>query len=249
MCMALLTCFLPHFPRTLQGRAKSSPASRIASGLQQLRDLALPDLAALLGGLLPADFFAKAPDAQAKRERIYPPITLFWAFLFQVLNPAMPCQEVVGKVRAWLITRHRNKRRPAMGASSYCEARSGLSKSPSMIEKELLMHAIAYNAIRALILQSATSHQQELGRISFKGAVDLLRQWLPQAAACHDRPRKLARWHAELLEAIASVQNSLRPDRREPRAVKRRPKTFQMLTKPRHKFHEIPHRDRYRLVA
>lgn len=41
-----------------------------------------------------------------------------------------------------------------------------------MIEKELLMHAIAYNAIRALILRSAMEHQQELGRISFKGAVD-----------------------------------------------------------------------------
>ncbi len=38
------------------------------------------------------------------------------------------------------------------------------------------MHAIAYNAIRALILQSAATHQQELGRISFKGAVDLLRR-------------------------------------------------------------------------
>ncbi len=123
------------------------------------------------------------------------------------------------------------------------------TKNPAMIEKELLMHAIAYNAIRALILQSARSHQQELGRISFKGAVDLLRQWLPQAAACHDQPRKLTCWQAELLEAIASVQNPLRPQRREPRAVKRRPKTFQLLTKPRHKFREILHRDRYRLVA
>jgi hypothetical protein len=34
--------------------------------------------------------------------------------------------------------------------------------------------------------------------------VDLLRQWLPHAAACYDQPRKLARWHEELLEAIAS---------------------------------------------
>ena len=41
------------------------------------------------------------------------------------------------------------------------------------------MPAKPYNAVRALILQSAVAHQQELGRISFKGAVDLLRQWLP----------------------------------------------------------------------
>ena len=103
--MALLTCFLPNFPRTLQGRAKTSASSRIVNELQKLRDLALPDLAALLGSLLPAEFFAKAPDAKAQRERLYPPVTLFWAFLFLVLNPAMPCQEVVGKLRAWALTR------------------------------------------------------------------------------------------------------------------------------------------------
>ena len=123
------------------------------------------------------------------------------------------------------------------------------TKSPDMVRKELLMHAIAYNALRSLILESAGSHQQELGRISFKGAVDLLRQWLPQAAACHEQPRKLAKWHDELLEAIASVQNPLRPGRREPRTKKRRPKSYQLLTKPRHQFKEIPHRERYRAAA
>jgi hypothetical protein len=46
--MALLTCFLPNFPRTLQGRAKTSASSRVVNELQKLRDLALPDLAALL---------------------------------------------------------------------------------------------------------------------------------------------------------------------------------------------------------
>ena len=54
---------------------------------------------------------------------------------------------------------------------------------------------------------------------------------------------------AELLEAIASVQNPLRPGRREPRAKKRRPKSYQLLTKPRHKFKEIPPRERYRVAA
>jgi len=127
MWMAIQTCFLPHFPRTLQGRAKTSEFSRIARGLRLLRDLARPDLVALLGGLLPADFFAKAPDAQAKRERIYPPATLFWAFLFQVLNPAMPCQEVVGKVRAWFISRRNDTKRPALSTAAYCEARSASS--------------------------------------------------------------------------------------------------------------------------
>jgi hypothetical protein len=61
--------------------------------------------------------------------------------------------------------------------------------------------------------------------------------------------RKLAQWREELLEAIASVTNLHRPERREPRAKKRRPKTHQMLTLPRHEFKEIPHHDKYRKAA
>jgi len=67
--MALLTCFPPHFPRTLQGRANASASSSVVNELQKLRDLALPDQAALLGTLLLADFFAKAPGAKARRQR------------------------------------------------------------------------------------------------------------------------------------------------------------------------------------
>ena len=36
-----------------------------------------------------------------------------------------------------------------------------------------------------------------------------------------------------------------RPNRREPRAVKRRPKAFPLLNKPRDQFQEITHRNRY----
>jgi hypothetical protein len=114
-------------------------------------------------------------------------------------------------------------------------------KTPDMVEKEILMHATAYNAVRLLILHSAVVHQRELGRLSFKGALQLVCQWLPKAATYADKPRLLARWNAELLEAIASVQNPLRPGRLEPRAKKRRAKHYQLLSKPRHEFKEIPH--------
>jgi hypothetical protein len=126
--MAVLSSFLPNFPHTLLGRAKSSAASRISRELTKVRDLALPDLAALLGGLLPKDFFANAPDAKARRLRLYPPVTLFWAFLFQVLNPDMPCQEVVGKLRAWTLTRRDRRGKPSLSTSAYCQARRSLSQ-------------------------------------------------------------------------------------------------------------------------
>jgi hypothetical protein len=88
-CIAFRTCFLPYFPRMLQGRAKTAASSRVVNEWQKLRELALPDLAALIGGLLPEYFFAKAPDTKAKHERLYPPVRLFWAFLFQGSTP--PC--------------------------------------------------------------------------------------------------------------------------------------------------------------
>jgi hypothetical protein len=36
-----------------------------------------------------------------------------------------------------------------------------------------------------------------------------------------------------------------RPNRLEPRAVKRRPKSYPLLNRPRGRFHEVPHRNRY----
>ena len=87
------------------------------------------------------------------------------------------------------------------------------------------------------------------GIFFFKGALNVLREWLPRAALYADKPRKLAQWRDELLEAIAAVTNPERPGRREPRAKKRSPKTHQLLTQPRHEFQEIPHRGKYRKAA
>ena len=50
----------------------------------------------------------------------------------------------------------------------------------------------------------------------------------------------------ELLEVIARDQVPDRPGRREPRAVKRRPKPYQLLNHPRHLMKELPHRSKYR---
>lgn len=51
---------------------------------------------------------------------------------------------------------------------------------------------------------------------------------------------------ADLLLNLARDLVPLRPGRQEPRAVKRRPKQYPLLTQPRHKFKEILHRSRYR---
>jgi hypothetical protein len=47
---------------------------------------------------------------------------------------------------------------------------------------------------------------------------------------------------ASLLEAIADKTLTYRPGRQEPRCVKRRPKPFSLLTRPRHEMKEVAHR-------
>ena len=66
------------------------------------------------------------------------------------------------------------------------------------------------------------------------------------AALDQARNQKLRRqlWD-QLLHDLARDPVRKRPHRREPRAVKRRPKPYPLLNQPRHKFVEISHRSRY----
>jgi hypothetical protein len=103
--------------------------------------------------------------------------------------------------------------------------------SPEMIDKEILLQAIAYNLVRALMLEAARQHDVRPDRLSFKGTVGVLHAFVPllsgggKSAAAH---------YENLLLALAAAPVPLRPNRSEPRAVKRRPKSYQSMTKPRH---------------
>ncbi len=111
--------------------------------------------------------------------------------------------------------------------------------SPELIEKEIWLQAIAYNLVRALMLEAAWTHAVALERLSFKGTVDTLRQWTPLMAPSLFA---LKRARQELLRIIAADQVTERPDRSEPRARKRRPKPYQWLTQPRHRMAVSPSR-------
>lgn len=103
-------------------------------------------------------------------------------------------------------------------------------KSPEMIEREVLMHRVAYNLVRSLMQQSAHLHHVPLERISFKGALDTIRHWANVIATASKTPRKQDELIARMLEAIARDLVSERTGRSEPRAKKRRPKNYQLLT-------------------
>lgn len=117
-------------------------------------------------------------------------------------------------------------------------------KSPKMIHKELEMFFIAYNLIRCLMLQASRDYQVDLQRLSFKGTVDCTRQFAAALAQARSL-KKQRELMMNLVQTIAADFVPDRPGRREPRAVKRRPKPCSYLTKPRHRFKDSPHRNRY----
>jgi len=115
-------------------------------------------------------------------------------------------------------------------------------KTPDMVRKEIVMHLIAYNCIRYLMVEAAAQAGEQVRRISFKGSVQALRQWEPhlnQTKISHQEQRRLIQL---LHESIADYIVPERPDRSEPRAVKRRPKPYQLLTTPRHEMKVTLHR-------
>ena len=107
-------------------------------------------------------------------------------------------------------------------------------RQPSMIEKEVLLHAIAYNLVRALMQRAAITHHQPVERISFKGTLDTLHQFTAVLHAVAAQPRKHAALLAHCLHIIAADPLPDRPNRVEPRVVKRRPKAYDRLKVPRH---------------
>ena len=103
-------------------------------------------------------------------------------------------------------------------------------KSPAMVRKEIWMHLLAYNLIRKLMAQAAVAVGVCPRDISFKGTLQTLVAFAAAAWACRERRKEL---YAAVLRAVAAHRVNDRPDRVEPRAVKRRPKKQVYLNEPR----------------
>jgi hypothetical protein len=115
-----------------------------------------------------------------------------------------------------------------------------------MIRKELLMHLIAYNLVRAVMLQAALQHHVELSRLSFKGTLDAVQAFAAVLQGGGTTVRQQAALQRELLRLIAFDPVRPRPGRVEPRAKKRRPKNYQLLTKPRNRMVLTQRRSRHK---
>ena len=104
-------------------------------------------------------------------------------------------------------------------------------KTPAIVQKELWAHLLVYNLIRKVMAQAAAKHGLDPRTLSFKGALQTLNAFalplLSCAAPC------LPDVIDALLEAIVRHRVGNRPGRFEPRARKRRPKPYPLLTCPR----------------
>ena len=104
-------------------------------------------------------------------------------------------------------------------------------KSPTMVRKEIWTCLLAYNLIRKAMLEAAFESGHSPRELSFATAMQTIAASLGMLA-CADRPLA-ARLIAAQLASLAEQIVGDRPNRVEPRAVKRRPQPLALLTKPR----------------
>lgn len=104
-------------------------------------------------------------------------------------------------------------------------------KSPQMIRKELAVHLLAYTLVRAVMAQAASLGQVLARALSFKGATQVLNAYHQQLR--HSAGARIQVMIAHVLGALSMLRLPWRPDRVEPRAIKRRPKPHRLLSLPR----------------
>ncbi len=104
-------------------------------------------------------------------------------------------------------------------------------KSPAMVRKEIWTCLLAYNLVRKTMLQAAHAANRSPRELSFTTAMQTIAAslgtltWVDEGHA--------TRLIAAQLASLAEQTVGNRPNRVEPRAVKRRPQPLALLTKPR----------------
>jgi hypothetical protein len=105
-------------------------------------------------------------------------------------------------------------------------------KSPDMIQKEVIMYFIAFNAIKLMINDNKRQEIQS-DEMSFNGCRQVLNALSANANSCTN----IASTKLGLSKAVSKILSECKLLKRfgrvEPRVQKRRPKPFKLLTKPR----------------
>lgn len=108
------------------------------------------------------------------------------------------------------------------------------SKTPAMVRKEIWSHILAYNLVRKIMAQAAYVHSKKPRDLSFKLALQLTEAFRNIGIFLESKDKV----YEQLLKAIAYKTVGNRFGRHEPRRLKRRPKNYPLLLKPRYHYHK-----------
>jgi len=104
-------------------------------------------------------------------------------------------------------------------------------KSPEMVKKEIAVYLLAYNLIRASIARASKLKSKIPRQISFMSTVQIFNEGILQMAVLSGNLLKYV--IDGLLNAIASISIGQQKRKKQPRAIKRRPKAYPLLKEPR----------------
>lgn len=108
-------------------------------------------------------------------------------------------------------------------------------KTPHRVRNEFYMHLLAYNLVRRVMAVAAAEAMIPPWQISFKGTLQTLNNFLPWLASA----MPLDAGCKTFIDSVASHIVGNRPDRFEPRRIKRRPKSHDLLRMPRHEYKRL----------
>jgi len=111
-------------------------------------------------------------------------------------------------------------------------------KGEDIVRKEIVMHFLAYNLIRAVMWQAAQEHGRPLHRLSFAGTMERFHIMAPYLCLFRGTPQAVTLYRL-LLSWIACDVLPRRPNRIEPRVLKRRLKPYPLLTRPRKEMRQV----------
>lgn len=105
-------------------------------------------------------------------------------------------------------------------------------KTPHRVRNEFYTHLLAYNLVRRAMAVAAAEEKIPPWQISFKGTLQIINSFLPRLASS----MPLEPGCKTFIDSIASHRVGNRPDRFEPRRIKRRPKSHDLLLRPREEY-------------
>lgn len=105
-------------------------------------------------------------------------------------------------------------------------------KKPHRVRNEIRCHMLAYNLIRGVMAESALEANVEPWQISFKSTLTLV----SEMHAVLGSTSNVDELYDVLLRCCSQHIVGNRPDRYEPRVLKRRQKKYKLMQKPRHSY-------------